>query len=215
MTLTSTPLRHAKLYASAESARDSRAGLRPGTEVAECKPCQGWHVQAAPKPPRVRDASAKVRAGRAEIKGSPKGTGGSASGKVTAPLPGEFRPKVKLLVRTRAGNGEPEEARCESCGIWLGKDAGECQHIVARGMGGCRLAVINGPANAAFLCPACHRIAETRDAEMGARGFWLPQGTDPRDVPMMLAGEHGSGVLVWRGEDGGYLFEGPAEAGAA
>ena len=44
---------------------------------------------------------------------------------------------------------------------------------------------------------------------MGARGFWLPQGSDPRLEPMMLHSAHGSGVLVWRSEDGRYLLEPP------
>jgi hypothetical protein len=55
---------------------------------------------------------------------------------------------------------------------------------------------------------------------MGVRGFWLPQGTDPRLVPMRLASEHGSGITAWRADDGigphgtGYLFEAPGEVAA-
>jgi len=120
-----------------------------------------------------------------------------------------FSRSVKLKVRTRAGNGEPEMALCEACGKWLGRRHGECQHLVARGMGGTSDPLLSTPANAALLCRECHQTAESRDREMGARGFWLPQGTDPRMVPMMLASEHGSGVLVWRSEDGRYLFEAP------
>jgi hypothetical protein len=123
-----------------------------------------------------------------------------------------FSRSVKLKVRTRAGNGEPELALCEACGFWLGRRHGECQHLVARGMGGTSNPLLSTAANAALLCRGCHRIAESRDREMGARGFWLPQGTDPRRVPMMLASEHGSGVLVWRSEDGQYLLEAPEVA---
>jgi hypothetical protein len=81
-------------------------------------------------------------------------------------------------------------------------------------MGGTSNPLLSTPANAALLCRDCHRIAESRDREMGARGFWLPQGTDPRMVPMMLASEHGSGVLVWRSVDGSYLLEAPEVAAA-
>src|SRR6185312_17534610 len=122
-----------------------------------------------------------------------------------------FSPKVKLLVRTRAGNGDPDEARCECCGIWLGRYGGQIQHLVARGMGGTSNPVLKTAANAALLCGTAqsgdHGLAESRDREMGAKGFWLPQGTDPRLVPMMLGGGHGSGVTVWRSADGRYLFE--------
>ena len=125
-----------------------------------------------------------------------------------------FSRPVKLQVRTRAGNGNPDMALCEACGLWLGRRHGECQHLVARGMGGTSNPLLSTTANAALLCRDCHRIAESRDREMGARGFWLPQGTDPRTVPMMLASEHGSGLLVWRSEDGRYLTEAPQEVAA-
>ena len=120
-----------------------------------------------------------------------------------------FSRKTKLQVRTRAGNGSADDAMCEACGAGLGRRHGECQHLVARGMGGTSNPLLSTTANAALLCRDCHRTAESRDREMGARGFWLPQGTDPRLVPMMLASEHGSGVLVWRGVNGEYLFEAP------
>jgi hypothetical protein len=127
-----------------------------------------------------------------------------------------FSRKVKLQVRTRAGNGDPDEARCECCGIGLGRYGGQVQHIVARGMGGTSDPVLGTAANGALLCGTAqsgdHGLAESRDQEMRAKGFWLPQGTDPRAVPMMLASEHGSGVLVWRTEDGRYSFEAPEVA---
>jgi hypothetical protein len=108
-------------------------------------------------------------------------------------------------------------AMCEACGVWVGRYEGDHQHIVARGMGGCKLAVINSAANCALLCRRCHDLCEARDPHMEAAGFWARQGTDPRLLPMMLASEGGSGVLVWRAEDGkgpdgtGYLYE-PEEA---
>jgi hypothetical protein len=129
-----------------------------------------------------------------------------------------FSQKVKLLVRTRAGNGDPEKAQCEACGIWLGRYGGQVQHVVARGMGGTSNPVLSTAVNAALLCgnpldrSTCHGLAESRDPEIGAKGFWLPQGSDPRLEPMMLHSGHGSGVLVWRGTDGSYLFEAPEAA---
>ena len=122
-----------------------------------------------------------------------------------------FSPRVRKLVRTRAGGGDLFVATCEADGIWLGEHGGEIQHIVARGMGGCKLAVINSCANAALLCRECHRLAESRDPEMRARGFWLPQGTDPRLMPMTLFG----GVVVWRSEtEPRYLYEAPEVSAA-
>ena len=107
---------------------------------------------------------------------------------------------------------------CEACGIWLGKYEGQIQHVVARGMGGTSNPVLSTAANGALLCgtpddkSTCHGLAEDRDPEMKAKGFWLPQGTDPRLAPMMLHSRHGSGMSVWRSETGEYLYERPAVA---
>jgi len=126
-----------------------------------------------------------------------------------------FSPRVRLLVRTRAGGGDPHDACCEACGIWLGEHGGQIQHIVARGMGGTSNPVLKTAANGSLLCGTAqtgdHGRAERRDPEMKARGFWLPQGTDPRLAPMTLFG----GVEVWRSEDGRYLDESPQGSVAA
>jgi hypothetical protein len=128
-----------------------------------------------------------------------------------------FSPRVRKLVRTRAGNGFPEQACCESCGVWLGETGGEHQHRVARGAGGCKDAVINGPANCALMCYVCHRRAESRNPryEMEARGFVIRHGKgpefDPRYVPLILLGD----VEVWLSEtEARYLYEAPIEAAA-
>jgi hypothetical protein len=131
-----------------------------------------------------------------------------------------FSPRVRKLVRTRAGNGFPEQACCESCGVWLGEHGGQVQHRVARGSGGCKDPVINGPANAALLCgtafTGCHGLAESRKPEhrMEARGFVIRHGKgpefDPRHVPLILLGD----VQVWLSEDGRYLDEPPVEVAA-
>jgi hypothetical protein len=133
-----------------------------------------------------------------------------------------FSRKTKLKVRTRAGNGDPDMALCECCGIWLGRRHGQVQHRVGRGSGGCTDAVINGLANAALLCgtphSGCHGKATAFDRDLAAeaKGFWIKRGTtaehDPRCVPIMLASGRGSGVRVWLSEDGGYLFKAPEAA---
>ena len=124
-----------------------------------------------------------------------------------------FSTRIRLLVRTRAGSGDPYDACCECCGIHLGLHGGQVQHIVARGMGGTSNPVLRTAANGALLCGTAqtgdHGRAENRDPEMKAKGFWLPQGTDPRLMPMTLFG----GVTVWRSEtEARYLYERPAVA---
>lgn len=122
-----------------------------------------------------------------------------------------FSAPVKLLVRQRAGAGDALDAMCESCGTWLGRSGGEVQHIVARGMGGTSLAIMNGAANGALLHGSavlrsgCHGAAEERDPEMELRGFFIRGRRDPRTVPMTLF----DGREVWRSEDGLYLNEPP------
>jgi len=113
------------------------------------------------------------------------------------------------LAELYLSRGDPSQARCEAHGGWLGSHGGDFQHVMARGMGGCKDPLINSAANCALLCRRCHDLAEARDPHMEAAGFWARQGTDPRMVPMMLASEHGSGILVWRSMDGRYLFEAP------
>jgi hypothetical protein len=127
-----------------------------------------------------------------------------------------FSPRVRKLVRTRAGNGYAEQACCESCGIWLGEHGGQIQHRVARGQGGSKDPVINGPANATLMCgtpfSGCHGLAESRKPEhrMEDRGFVIKHGAgpefDPRFVPLVLLG----GVEVWLSEtEPRYLYEAP------
>lgn len=130
-----------------------------------------------------------------------------------------FSRAVKLAVRKRAGKGIAGDAECEACGCWLGPDGGDYQHRAARGSGGCRLAVINGPANCALMCRPCHRKAEDRDPHMAmdAGGFWVKHGTtpeyDPRNVRIMLHGA-GGGMTVWLTEAGGYSTAPPKGAAA-
>ena len=133
-----------------------------------------------------------------------------------------FSPRVRKLVRTRAGGGDLFLACCEACGVWLGEHGGQVQHRVARGQGGCKDPVINGPANAALLCgtslTGCHGDCEARGTvrakEMHKRGFWIKHGVgpefDPRFVPLVLLGD----VEQWLSEGGRYLDEPPVEVAA-
>ena len=103
-----------------------------------------------------------------------------------------FSPSVKLACRTRAGGGEPDEARCEACGTWLGRNGGEVQHLDARGMGGTSLPLTNTIMNAALLCGSgamrtgCHGKCENRHLDMHARGFWLRGNQAPGQVRVQL-----------------------------
>lgn len=125
-----------------------------------------------------------------------------------------FSDAVKLAVRARAGGGDPDQARCEATGVWLGRYGGEIQHRDARGMGGTSLPLTNSIMNAVLLSPEAHRLAESRDRRMNAQGFWLRNGEDPAETPIMLQSQYGSGVTVWLTPQGGYS-QTPPFGGAA
>jgi hypothetical protein len=124
-----------------------------------------------------------------------------------------FPASVRLAIRRRAGGGDVNEARCESCNIWLGRYGGQVQHIVARMMGGSRER--NAITNGCLLCGSpltgCHGLCEARDEHMRVKGFWR-KSSDPV-VPLMLHGEQ-SGVLVWLTPEGGYRVARPGEEAA-
>ena len=172
-------------------------------------------LERSPMPPRTASLARSARL-------SAKTPGTRPDRRLSGIRPsGEFSGRVRLLVRIRAGAGDAFEAQCESCGIWLGRHGGQIQHIVARGMGGTSDPVLRTAVNAALLCgtpddkTTCHGLAESRDPGMRERGFWLPQGSGPRIEPMRLHSPHGSGVLVWRSEDGRYLYSPPEGVAAA
>lgn len=182
-----------------------RSPLRRGAPLEPGKP----PVRRVP----LRQVGVKVKANSAARKG-----GGSSSGKLIPPAPPEFTPRVKLLARRRAGRGDIFDAACEACGGWLGEKGGEFQHRDARGMGGSKDPVTNGPANAALLCGSgvlrtgCHGACENRDRDMLGRGFWLEEGQDPRITSVMV---HGIGFPVFFAGDGagdtgyGYSYSAP------
>ena len=120
-----------------------------------------------------------------------------------------FTARQKLIIRARAGNGDPDQARCEATGVFLGRYGGEIQHRVARGMGGSRSR--NHISNGVLLSREAHRLAETRDPHMHAAGFWLLSAQDAGTEPIMPHGEQG-GVCAWLTDSGEYVFEAPAGA---
>jgi hypothetical protein len=127
-----------------------------------------------------------------------------------------FPQAVRLKVRTRAGDGDPDEARCEATGVWLGRYGGEIQHRVARLSGGRGPKApwwFNTASNAALLSKDAHRRAEAGDRHLIAAGFALDSTADATAEPIMLAdANEGGGVKVWLGADGEYLFQPPAGA---
>lgn len=125
-----------------------------------------------------------------------------------------FSSAVRLAVRTRAGRGDPDDARCEATGAWLGRYGGEIQHRVARGMGGTSDPVKNSIVNAVLLSVDAHRLAESRDEGMHHRGFWLRQGQDPATTPILLRMDSRADALAWLGLDGSYVYE-PPKGGVA
>ena len=202
-------LRRAPLARRQELART--APLEPGRPWGRSVPLTGTGIARAREPKRKNAAT---------------GRGGSSSGKLIPAPPHEFTPRVRLLVRKRAGRGDVFEALCEACGAHLGEKGGEFQHRAARGAGGCKDEIVNGPANAVLLCGSgvlrtgCHGACEDRDPHMGMdeAGFWVKHGTtpefDPRNVAIMLHGAGGGGLVVWLGTDGRYLFRSPLEVAA-
>ena len=125
---------------------------------------------------------------------------------------GEFSAQVRLDVRTRAGRGDPEQACCEACAVWLGAHGGQIQHRLGRKMGGSKRPVIRSAANAALLCgtpqSGCHGLCESRDPAYHAGGFWLDEGQDPAVEPILLASDFGV-LTVWLAPEGWYLSQAP------
>ena len=170
-------------------------------------PRKQWSPQS-PVLPETGRKTAATRKGRAT---------GAATGQPKPP--GEFTAKVKLAVRKRAGSGDIFDAACEGCRRRLGRYGGEYQHRAARGSGGCRDEIVNGPANCLLLCRLCHAEAEERrrDLSQDGAGFWIEHGNgpdyDPRFVAVMLGALGSSGVTVWLAADGtGYSQQAPEGA---
>jgi hypothetical protein len=184
-----------KVYKSVEEAEHSKAVLQSGGVIdPDCWYCHGVHVRV----PKTASVPATGRPSAWSTSGPP-----------------EFTRRVKHLIRARAGSGDPFLAECESCGISLGDGGGE---VVPRQEGSPSFAreVLTGPANGVLMCGHCiakywRRAREMRD---DGQGFWIRRGTtpgfDPRNVPILLGANGGSGLSVWLDEGGRYLFEAPS-----
>lgn len=119
---------------------------------------------------------------------------------------------VRKLVLDRDG------MQCAACGVSMTGRPASIQHRRARGMGGTVDPSANLPSNLVLLCgdgiTGCHGLAESRNPDMHARGFWLWSWENPAEMPVMLASEHGSGFTAWLTDSGDYAFA-PPEAVAA
>ena len=95
-----------------------------------------------------------------------------------------FSPEVIEQTRKRAGNA------CEYCGMPVPRWAGNVHHRLGRGMGGCRLEVVNSTANAALLdgtpFTGCHGLATANDPDIARRRLRAA----PRGEPAARAGAH-------------------------
>lgn len=126
----------------------------------------------------------------------------SGRGKAQARTETGFTTVQRLAIRTRAGNGDPGDARCEICGIWLGRYGGQVHHRMNRQSGGSRLR--DHLSNAVLACgtpeSGCHGKCTTGTGEvlagMEAAGFVLRTGRDPERESILLAGLDG-GLEVW------------------
>ena len=122
-------------------------------------------------------------------------------------FPAAFTPKVRGLIHARSGGF------CEACGRPLPDGRGQCQHRVARGMGGSRNPLLGTAANGADLCgtpsSGCHGRCEDRDEDMYAMGFWLWSWEDPLAKPILRHGLTDSGVKAWLTPDGRYSYQPP------
>lgn len=87
--------------------------------------------------------------------------------------------------RVRAVIIERSDGWCECCGL---KRGAEVHHRRARGMGSTKRPETNQPSNGLFLCPECHRRAESHRTSALAFGWLVPQHRDPRDIPVLYRG---------------------------
>ena len=93
---------------------------------------------------------------------------------------GEFGTEVRKLVYERAGG------RCERCG--LASMAYQWHHRRPRAMGGSNAADTNTAANCLLLCVRCHQAVESQRAVALDRGYLVPQGATPTNVPVYRCG---------------------------
>lgn len=114
------------------------------------------------------------------------------------------RPKTLDALRERCG------LRCERCATpFTHSNGGDPHHRRPRGMGGSSETGTNRLGNLVGICRPCHDHIESHRARSLAEGWLVPQGRDPRSVPV-LSQLHGGWVLL--SDDGSVT---PATGGAA
>lgn len=83
---------------------------------------------------------------------------------------------------------ERDAHTCQWCGRHVRPGFYSLQHRRARGMGGSKRDDTNKPSNLVTMCGSgttgCHGYVESNRLEGLERGFTVPQGTDPRFVPL-------------------------------
>ena len=104
----------------------------------------------------------------------------------------KFTTKIRGLIQDRAKH------RCELCGTPL-REAGQIHHRRPRGMGGTKNPESRSAANGLYLHLKCHQVIEQNRSDAREYGWIVPQGLNPRDVPVRL---HHGWVLL--NEDGTY-----------
>jgi hypothetical protein len=123
-------------------------------------------------------------------------------------LVSEFSPAVNLTVRTRARNGDPGDAHCEACAVWLGRYGGA---VIRRRR---TAADVPSAVNAVLLCGSllsgCRGLAECRNPLLNDGGFWLRSDEDAALVPITLRSTAGAEFPSWLKPDGTYCYEDPA-----
>lgn len=74
---------------------------------------------------------------------------------------------------------------CERCAR---TDGLQLHHRRPRQAGGTTDPAATTAANALVLCAACHRWVESNREAATVRGWLVPQGVDPADVPVLIYG---------------------------
>lgn len=130
-----------------------------------------------------------------------------------------FASGQRLEIRVRAGLGDPFQALCEICGIWLGLYGGQVHHRHNRQSGGSRLANVlsNGVLACGTPLTGCHGKCTIGTGpvmeSMKDRGFVLITGQDPLLVPILMPSTDGD-LPTWLTNTGTYSAEAPLKEAA-
>lgn len=106
-----------------------------------------------------------------------------------------FSPATRWIIIQRA------QESCERC--CRATRQVEIHHRRPRGMGGSKDPLTNTAANGVLLCTDCHRFVESHREEGLTLGWLVPQGVDPRTVPVLYQGSQ----YLYLATDGGMSRE--------